>query len=102
VIAHLLGALPLAARNRDDTDAELLQRFLVARDETAFASLLARHGPLVLGVCRRILRDGHAAEDAFQATFLLLARRARELSRAGSLSVCLQALALRTPRPSPP
>ena len=96
VIAHLLGALPLAARNRDDTDAELLQRFLVARDETAFASLLARHGPLVLGVCRRILRDGHAAEDAFQATFLLLARRARELSRAGSLAGWLHAVAWRT------
>ena len=54
-----------------DTDAALLDRFVRARDEGAFASLVARHGPMVLGLCRRVLGDVHAAEDVFQATFLV-------------------------------
>jgi RNA polymerase sigma factor (sigma-70 family) len=67
-------------RGRDDTDAvsdgELLRRFQTNGDEAAFELLVWRHGPMVLGACRRVLRDDHAAEDAFQATFLTLARKA--------------------------
>jgi len=58
------------------TDRELIARFVADRSEAAFADLMARHGPMVLGVCRRHLRDRHAADDAFQATFIVLARRA--------------------------
>src|SRR5262252_4101227 len=57
-------------------DADLLERYVRARDEAAFEALLHRHGPLVYGVCRRLLSDAHDAEDAFQATFLILARKA--------------------------
>src|SRR5262249_47189916 len=62
-------------------DAELLARFVARREESAFGALLQRHGPMVLGVCRRILRDAHDAEDAFQATFLVLVRKASSIGR---------------------
>ncbi len=65
----------------DSTDAALLRRFVAVRDEAAFETLVRRHGPLVLSVCRRMLRDPHAAEDSFQATFLVLARKAGSLIR---------------------
>src|SRR5262245_6970486 len=64
----------------DLADAELLERFVLRRDEVAFEAILHRHGPLVFGVCRRLL-DVHDAEDAFQATFLVLARRAGHIAR---------------------
>ncbi|CAN5786266.1 hypothetical protein BH23PLA1_BH23PLA1_14770 [soil metagenome] len=57
------------------SDAELLDRFVKKRDESAFTAIVARHGPMVLGVCRRSLRDPGEVEDAFQATFLVLVRR---------------------------
>jgi len=66
------------------TDSRLLDTFVRCKDEDAFAALVARHGPMVFGVCRRVLRDAHEAEDVAQATFLVLARKARTILRPGS------------------
>jgi len=83
------------------SDAELLNRFAARRsehDETgelAFATLLARHGPMVLRVCRAVLGDRQEVEDAFQATFLVLAVRARSIRRCGSVASWLHGVALR-------
>jgi RNA polymerase sigma factor (sigma-70 family) len=61
------------------TDAELLERYLTRRDEVAFEALVRLHGPMVLGLCRRLLRDRQDVDDAFQATFLILVRKAPSL-----------------------
>jgi RNA polymerase sigma factor (sigma-70 family) len=76
-------------------DAALLRRFVVDRDEEAFAGLLARHGPMVLSVCRSLLRDQYNVEDAFQATFLVLIRRSRALWVDDSLGGWLHRVAYR-------
>ncbi len=80
-------------------DAELLGRFVGRRDEAAeaaFAALVERYGPMVLGVCRRVLGDRHEAEDAFQATFLVLARKAGSIARREQLANWLFGVACRT------
>src|SRR5258708_2093044 len=80
VFRHLSGVARL--RGPDETsDGQLLERFICRREEAAFEALVLRHGPMVLGVCRRVLRHVHDAEDAFQATFLVLARKAAGIRR---------------------
>jgi RNA polymerase sigma factor (sigma-70 family) len=79
----------------DAPDAILLDRFVEQWDQSAFRDLVGRHGPMVLGVCRRILRDPHTAEDAFQATFLLLARKAGSVRKRGSVGPWLYGVAQR-------
>ncbi|WZO99845.1 sigma-70 family RNA polymerase sigma factor [Isosphaeraceae bacterium EP7] len=68
------------------SSTELLERYASRRDEAAFEGLVARHGPMVLGVCRRMLRDPRDVDDAFQATFLILARKASSLRDPGGLA----------------
>jgi HlyD family secretion protein len=80
----------------DVPDGLLLERFVCRADESAFESLVERHGPMVLRVCRGSLKDEHDAEDAFQAVFLILARKARSLWVRDSIGPWLHAVALRT------
>jgi RNA polymerase sigma factor (sigma-70 family) len=77
------------------TDRHLLRRFAAEGEEASFAALVLRHGPLVLSVCRRLLGDAHEAEDAFQATFLLLARQAGAIRKPDSLASWLYGVAYR-------
>lgn len=84
----------LTARTHDQ---ELLQRFVTTKDEAAFQLLLNRYGPMVMRVCRHRLADEHAAEDAFQATFLVLARKAHSV-RPGALGCWLHSVACRVAR----
>jgi RNA polymerase sigma factor (sigma-70 family) len=86
----------LSARPGDDADETLLNRFASLGDEDAFAAIMARHGPMVFNVCYRVLGDRHTAEDAFQATFLVLARKAGRLRRPGRLPAWLYGVAHRT------
>src|SRR5205807_1507810 len=77
---HIRG-LVVAQDTAGSADSVLLERFLTGRDEAAFEALVRRHGPMVLGVCRRILPNPHDAEDAFQATFLVLVRKAASIAK---------------------
>src|SRR5947209_2242664 len=79
-------------------DRELLARFAAARDEAAFAALVGRHGPLVWGVCARLLPRAEDAEDAFQATFLVLAKKAAAVPWRRDVGNWLYAVATRVAR----
>ncbi|MBY0459842.1 MAG: sigma-70 family RNA polymerase sigma factor, partial [Gemmataceae bacterium] len=90
-LVHRLGGSPDDA----SADGELLRRFVAARDEDAFGELVRRYAPLVFAACRRVTGDHHLAEDAFQAVFVVLAAKAREV-RADALPAFLHAVATRT------
>src|SRR5205809_7629576 len=90
---HQLAAGPRGAHG---TDRQLLDDFSACGDETAFAALVARHGPMVLRVCRRVLNHEQDAEDAFQATFLVLARNIGSIRKRDSLAAWLHGVAYRT------
>jgi RNA polymerase sigma factor (sigma-70 family) len=90
-----LSPIAVSPPDGDPGDRQLLDRFVATRDEAAFAALVRRHGPMVLGVCRRLLHDAHEAEDAFQATFLVLVHKARFLGRPESLGPWLHGVAYR-------
>src|SRR5205807_4001838 len=95
VIQHLRRAVLL----RDGaglSDGQLLEHFISRRDEAALSVLVRRHGPMVWGVCRRILRDYHDAEDAFQATFLVLVRKAASIASPELLASWLYGVARQT------
>ncbi len=77
------------------TDGQLLERYVIRQDPEAFRDLVVRHGPAVLGVCRRILQDPHEAEDAFQATFVVLVRRAPSIQDPETLGNWLRGVAMR-------
>src|SRR5262245_21189086 len=94
VCRHLRGLA--GGRAGDLNDAELLRLFADRRDDAAFAALVRRHGPLVLGACRRLLRDRHDADYAFQATFMVLARKAGSIRRGAALAGWLYAVACRS------
>jgi RNA polymerase sigma factor (sigma-70 family) len=98
VLDDILRHLRRAVRRPedDDSDTRLLERFLRQRDHAAFESLVLRHGPMVLGVCRRVLANAHDAEDAFQATFLVLVRKAASIRKRGTLGTWLYGVAHRT------
>jgi DNA-directed RNA polymerase specialized sigma24 family protein len=77
------------------TDAELLDRYVSGQDEATFGAMIHRHGPMVLRVCRGVLGDVQESQDAFQATSLILARRARSIRRRGSAASWLRGVARR-------
>ena len=108
-LARQLGSLFEGGSAAGLSDRQLLERFTARgepADEAAFAAMVARHGPMVLGVCRQLLGDHHHAEDAFQAVFLVLARQARSIRDPDLLGTWLYGVALahgpQGPRPARP
>src|SRR5262249_26031607 len=93
LLGHLRGRY---GPGGDPADADLLDRFVRGGDAAAFAVLVARPRPMVLGVCPRLLGNPHDAEDAFQATFLVLARKAGALGRGDPVGAWLHGVACRT------
>ena len=94
LLQHLLRSVAPASPG-EVSDAQLLDRFVLQRDEAAFELLLWRHGPMVLGLCQRLLHHEQDVEDAFQATFLVLVRKARSISKRQALASWLYKVAYR-------
>jgi RNA polymerase sigma factor (sigma-70 family) len=92
------GLAGMMTSTDDLTDRQLLERFATRRDEESFTQLVQRHGPMVLGVCRQVLRQEQDAEDAFQATFLVLARQAGTIRGGAALPNWLFTVATRLAR----
>jgi RNA polymerase sigma factor (sigma-70 family) len=95
-ILRLVRRLAPARAPGDEADRQLLRRFVNEADEGAFQALVRRHGPLVMSVCARVLRSEHDAEDAFQATFLVLVRKAASIRTPELLGPWLYGVAYRT------
>jgi RNA polymerase sigma factor (sigma-70 family) len=95
VLMQQIGRLFLEGTSIGLSEGELLDRFVRGRDESAFEILVARHGPMVLGVCRSLLRDPNDVDDAFQATFLVLVRKAATLRQYELLANWLYGVAIR-------
>ncbi len=94
--AAVRGLVRQIAQDETPSDAALLTRYARTRDNEAFAELLRRHGPVVLGVCRRLLVNRQDAEDAFQAVFLVLARKVESVRPPGMVGNWLYGVAVRT------
>jgi RNA polymerase sigma factor (sigma-70 family) len=97
LLDHVRRAV-LARECEEKTDGQLLERFVTHRDEVAFAALVRRHGPMVWAVCRRALACHHDAEDAFQATFLILVRKAGSVTPREMVGNWLHGVAYQTAR----
>src|SRR5215472_14707732 len=95
-VIHHLCKVALTSGLEDLSDAQLLEAFFARREGEAFEVLLRRHGPMVLGVCRRVLRSAHDAEDAFQATFIVLVCKASSVASRESVGSWLHGVAYRT------
>src|SRR5262245_60180624 len=92
IVEHLRTVV--ARRDDAESDADLLKR--IRQDEAAFEALVRKHGPMVMGVCHRILHNSHDAEDAFQATFLVLVRKAKTIRPPSMVGNWLYGVAYRT------
>src|SRR5260370_39202143 len=95
VIRHLRRAM-LLRDGAGMTDEQLVTGFVAQRDDATFEAIVRRHGPMVLAVCRRVLRNHHDAEDAFQVTFLVLVRKAAAIASRELLANWLYGVAYHT------
>src|SRR5215470_18526776 len=94
-VLRLIHQLASQTQRPLSTDEQLLDRFFGSREEQAFLEILERHGPMVYGVCLRVLAHRQDAEDAFQATFLTLVRKGQTIRRSAALPIWLHRVAFR-------